>query len=146
MGRTDKALELFSKEFNCAQSVLFSFEDILHIDKDTLLKITTGFGAGTSRLQLTCGAVNGAVMVLGLLYGRGQQDELNKQEEVYSRVQLFINRFHNRFSSISCFELIDGCNLLTDDGQKRFESERLIERCNECVKTAVEILEEIIQT
>jgi C_GCAxxG_C_C family probable redox protein len=144
--RLETALDFFSKDFNCSQSVLYCFSDILNTDKDTLLKIATGFGAGTGRTQQTCGAVNGAVMVIGLLYGRGEHDEKDKQEDVYSKVQLFLKKFQEQFSTISCFEILDGCNLLTEQGQTRFYSDNLIEKCNSCIFATVKILEEIIQT
>jgi len=144
--RTELALDLFSNDFNCSQSVLFSFSDVLNTDKDTLLKIATGFGAGTGRTQNTCGAVNGAIMVISLLYGRSLNDDKEKQEDVYAKVQIFLSTFKERFATISCFELLDECNLLTDEGQTRFYAENLIEKCNACIEATVEILEEIIQT
>lgn len=146
MNRNEKALELFAQDFNCAQSIVYCFSDILDPDIDTLLKTATGFGAGMGRTQNTCGAVNGAVIVLGLLYGRGLNESKDQQEDVYSKVQLFIKKFKEQFSAISCFQLLAECNLLTDEGQERFYSENLIEKCNACVRKTVEILEEIIQT
>ncbi len=146
MKRYEKALELFAQDFNCAQSIVYGFSDILDPDIGTLLKTASGFGAGMGRTQNTCGAVNGAVIVLGLLYGRGFNESKDKQEDVYSKVQLFIQRFYDQFSSISCFDLLEKCNLLTDEGQERFYSENLIVKCNACVRKAVEILEEFIQT
>lgn len=46
--------------------VFASFSDLLGLDKETALKIGSGFGGGIARKQEVCGAVSGAVMIIGL--------------------------------------------------------------------------------
>ena len=52
--------------YNCCQSVLVPFADLCGLDKETAFKLGANFGSGM-RHGSTCGAVSGALMVLGLL-------------------------------------------------------------------------------
>ena len=53
------------KHYNCAQSVAVPFADVLGISEETLYRMGANFGAGM-KMGATCGAVTGALMVLGL--------------------------------------------------------------------------------
>ena len=65
-----KAGEHFAVGCNCAQAVLRCFAEQYGLDADTALRLATGFGVGMGRGG-ACGAVSGAVMVLGLAGGGG---------------------------------------------------------------------------
>ena len=51
--------------FNCAQGVLVPFARALGLDEETAFRVGANFGSGM-RMGATCGAVTGALMVLGL--------------------------------------------------------------------------------
>ena len=51
--------------YNCAQAVLVAFADVLGTDEDTLFRAGANFGKGM-RVTSVCGAITGALMVLGL--------------------------------------------------------------------------------
>lgn len=144
MIRSETAVNKFREGYNCAQSVLFSFADRLNISADMALRIANGFGAGMGRKQEVCGAVSGGILVLNLLYGRGENDDKEKQEFTYSMVRDFIDAFESRFNTVICRSLLDGCKLLTPEGQGRFKSENMIEKCYKYVDYSVGILEELI--
>lgn len=133
------AEEKFRSGYNCSQSVLFAFSDELNINNDTALKISNGFGGGMGRKQEVCGAVSGAIMVLGLLYGRGEKDGPEKQETTYLKVRELIDSFKEEFNSVNCKELLSGCVLMTEEGQKQFKDNGLKERCCNYVRRAAEI-------
>ncbi len=50
---------------NCAQAVLLAFSEELGLSKELAAKIALPFGGGMARGE-TCGALTGALMVLGL--------------------------------------------------------------------------------
>ena len=77
--RTEMAVSKFSEGYNCAQSVLYSFCDDIHLDKNTALKMACGFGAGMGRKEEVCGAVTGGIIVIGAKYGRGEGDADGRQ-------------------------------------------------------------------
>lgn len=70
MERSEHAKELFLGGNNCAQSVLLSFAKDFGFSKELALKVSAGFGGGMGRVQGTCGAVTGAIMVLGIMKGK----------------------------------------------------------------------------
>lgn len=107
MSRGDKAKEYFLKGYNCAQAVILAFEDLINVEREQLLKLTLPFGGGMGRLRLTCGAVSGAVMVLGLITGTSEVDGKAKTEQ-YAAVQELVKRFQAQNGSIICGELLTG--------------------------------------
>jgi C_GCAxxG_C_C family probable redox protein len=136
----NKAVEIFKKGFNCAQSVLYSYAEELHLDPDLALRIANGFGGGMGRKQEVCGAVSGGILVLGLLHGRGAQDGKDRQEKTYIEVRSLMDSFIREHGSIFCRDLVSGCSLLTEEGRKRFSEENLIELCCQYVRTVCRIL------
>jgi C_GCAxxG_C_C family probable redox protein len=143
MSRSKTAVKKFKDGFNCAQSVLYSFTDKLEISADLALKLGTGFGAGMGRKQEVCGAVTGAILVLNLLYGRGEKENRQAQETNYAKVREFCEQFEKKHETVICSKLLDGCDLTTDAGQKQFSSQKMINQCYEYVDDAVRILEQI---
>lgn len=137
------AKEKFESGYNCAQSVLFAFKENSQISEDIALKIATGFGAGYGRMQEVCGAVSGAIMAMGLKYGRGEQADKEITINMYQRTQDFIKSFEKIHGSIICRELLNGCDLRTDLGQIEFKEKDLFNQtCVRCVETAARIIEE----
>jgi C_GCAxxG_C_C family probable redox protein len=141
MDRIDIADKKFHEGFNCAQSVLYAYANAVGFPDDTALRIANGFGGGMGRKQEVCGAVTGAIMVIGLIYGRGANDGRERHENTYQKVQQFIDSFSNVHSTINCRKLLSGCCLSSVEGQKAFKENELIEQCYEYVRTACRILE-----
>lgn len=144
MSRVKQASFLFKKGFNCAQSVLSSFKDFTDISDESLLKISSGLGAGMGRLQQTCGAVTGAYLVAGLLYGYIKPEDKPSKENTYEIIRQFDEKFRQIHGTTSCRELL-GCDINTEEGMKYFKDNNLSsEVCNKCVKDSVKILNEIL--
>lgn len=55
-----KAEGLFTEGYNCAQAVVFAFNDVLNLDTNMILSLSSSFGGGMGRLREVCGAVTGA--------------------------------------------------------------------------------------
>lgn len=146
MTRIDQAVSKFSEGYNCAQSVLYSFCDEFQIDEDLALKMSCGFGAGMGRMQEVCGAVTGGIIVIGLKYGRGRNDDNEAKEVTYAKTREFMERFSEKHGTYACRKLLNGCELTTEEGQKYFKENDLLNKaCKLCVESAVEILNNIIQ-
>jgi C_GCAxxG_C_C family probable redox protein len=145
MEKTEDALKTFREGFNCAQSVLTAFSEDFNIPAELSYRISCGFGAGMGRLQETCGAVTGALMVIGLVNGSFKKGQEDKKEKTYSLVRKFARNFIERNKTISCRELLN-CDLSTDEGDKIFRKLNLREKiCSKAVRDAVEILEDILK-
>lgn len=144
MKKTELATEYFNQGFNCAQSVLASFKEEVSLEEKDLLKIASGFGAGMGRLQQTCGAVAGACMVLGLIYGKDKSDDTEAGERTYALVQEFHSRFKELHNTTLCNELL-GCSLTEEEGRAHFNEQNLLQTiCFPCVRDAVLILHKLM--
>jgi len=137
------AVDKFAEGYNCAQSVVFAFCDECGIGGDAALKVSCGFGGGMGRKQEVCGAVTGGIMVLGLRHGRGTQDGRPVTEDLYRMTREFMDAFAVRNGSYLCRDLT-GCDLTTEEGQRRFKEDGLLEKvCKQCVRSAAEMLEKM---
>ncbi|MFC2152050.1 C-GCAxxG-C-C family protein [Bacteroidota bacterium] len=144
MKRSEKALNYFFDGFNCAQSVIASFTDILNIDKEVALRMASGFGGGMGRMQETCGAVTGAFMVIGFLRGKYKEGDDEAKEITNNLIQEFSQKFTQKLGSINCKALIQH-DLNTEEGRNQAEKEDVFyKKCSNFVKEAVDLLEEIL--
>lgn len=131
--------------YNCAQAVFYSFCDDFNIDKDVALKMATGFGAGMGRKEEVCGAISGGILVIGSKYGRGETEERSAMERSYKKTQNLMDQFAERHGTVICRQLLNGCELTTNEGQLYFtENDLLKKTCVPCVRSVVEILEAIL--
>ena len=66
--RVEQAAERKMCGYNCAQAVACTYCDLAGIDEETVRNLTQGFAAGIGgSMEATCGAVIGAVNILGLI-------------------------------------------------------------------------------
>jgi C_GCAxxG_C_C family probable redox protein len=144
VNRVEQAVRMFEQEFSCSQSVFSAFADPADLSREAALRVASGFGGGLARTGDTCGAVTGAIMALGLRHcGIPAEDPLAKQH-AYPPVQEFLARFKAQHGSIVCRELL-GCDLGTPEGLERAREQGLFKsRCPAFVRTAAEILEDLL--
>jgi C_GCAxxG_C_C family probable redox protein len=146
MTKPEIAIEFFEQGYNCAQSVLTAFSQDLDIPEDELLKISCAFGGGMGRRQLTCGAVSGALMVIGMYFGRGKGDDISKKTHTYEKAAEFMKEFELRNGSLNCKELLQNLNMHDPEEMKKIESLGLFKTsCYKYAKDAVHIAEKIVQ-
>ncbi len=144
MTREEKALHYFRNGFNCAQSVLASFQDVISMPEEVLLGISRGFGAGMGRQQNTCGAVSGAYMVLGTQFGKTKSDDAEAGEKTYRLTREFAAEFNSIHKTVMCDKLLD-CDLMTEEGKEKFQARDMKKNiCERCVADAVRITEKMI--
>ena len=144
MSRSEDAVQTFRQGFSCSQAVLAAISESLGLDRLRALKISQAFGGGMARMGLTCGAVTGAMLAIGLKYGRTLPDDEEAKEKTYSLVHEFLRRFQDRHGSIVCRELI-GCDLSSPQGHSLAVERGVFENlCPRLVADAVEILEQIM--
>lgn len=143
--KTETALATFVSGYNCAQAILSAFGPDLGLDGETALKVATGLGAGMARRGEVCGAVTGGILVLGLKYGRGQQQDRSATERTYQQTRELMARFEQRHGSCACRVLLDGCDLQTAQGQQHFKEHDLLHKtCVKCVETVADIVGELL--
>jgi len=143
--KSEQAVSCFEEGFNCSQAVLSVYAEEFGLSRQTALKIACGFGGGMGRMALTCGAVTGAFMVLGLRYGNVNASDKQIKEKTYGLVREFARKFEERNGSIICKELL-GCDISEPKGLKSAKENGLFASvCPGLVRDAVEILEEMLE-
>lgn len=114
------------------------------MSEDDCLKVATAFGGGMARRQMTCGAVTGALMALGLKFGRAMNDPISKKTETYNKTNEFMEEFTKRNGSVNCRELLQGLDMNNPEDQKVIEVQELFKTlCGKYVRDAVELAQEI---
>ena len=68
MSNVETALTCFKEGHSCAQAIVVVYGPKLGLDRESALKIASTFCGGLGMTGETCGAVTGALMVLGLKY------------------------------------------------------------------------------
>ena len=142
--KADDAHRSFLKRFTCSAAVFSAFSQELGLEQDTARKIACGFGAGISKTGNTCGAVTGAIMVIGLRYGKADEGDEAATEKTRSLVREFIGKFAAKNGSVNCTDLLGYDLSDPDDYEAARKSGIFIEKCPLLVRDAADILEEIL--
>ena len=106
MDHKQKASELFTGGYNCAQAVAAAFCDITGLEENFAARLASSFGGGMGRMREVCGAVSGMLMVLGLLYGYDDPDDNAGKKALYADVQALAGQFREEAGSIICREIL----------------------------------------
>lgn len=145
MQRKERAVELFSQKFNCSQAVFAAYRQVDTLDEETALKIATVFGAGVACTGgELCGAVSGALMAISLRYGRGNSEDIEAKLKTYELGKRFTTDFRFRMGSCSCAAVL-GLDIGVPGNLEKAGEMKLFETvCLDAVKTASDLLEEIL--
>ncbi len=144
MTKKETAETLFDSGFNCAQSVCAPYAGDFGIEQLDALRMAAGFGGGIGRTGETCGAVTGALMVLGMKYGATTGDPAAK-ERMYVIAQDFMKRFEDRHGSLRCRDLV-GADISTVEGRASMSARKTHANiCAGLVAEATELLDEMLK-
>lgn len=123
---SNKAKEKFLSGFNCAQAVISVLCEKYGLDTNTALALTDGFGGGMRSGEI-CGAVSGAVAVIGLANARVCESADSAKLATRAKTMELTKAFKNKYDELVCRKLITGGRL----------------NCANYVAFAVESLEEM---
>ncbi len=126
----EKALNYFKNGFSCSESIVQTAIDEGLCDK-SLLSAATAFSGGMSSGCL-CGAVAGAQMVLGALFGKNNSQ--GNEETARAMAKDFIDKFKQKRKATCCRVLSAGFD---------FHSPERKQNCAQLVSECAEILEEL---
>lgn len=142
MKKADNAIEYFRNKFNCSQAVFTVFGTEYRLTENECLKAACAFGGGMGRQQLTCGAVTGAMMVLGLEYGKGLNDSEEKKQFTYLKTRELFAEFIKLNGSVNCRELLNGLDLNDPEDHKKIMEQKLFDtNCEKYIADSVIIVE-----
>jgi len=130
------------RPYNCCESVLLTLAEYLGIKSELIPKIASGIGAGFSLNGLTCGSISGAVMAIGIKYGREANTE--NPQATWSKVDKFIEAFKQTWGATTCRQLT-GLNVKTPEGMQEYLKSVHDYACTARVKFAVKKAIELLK-
>ena len=134
---------LFMQGIDCSQVVAGRFADELEMEESLLRKMSACFGGGM-RCGETCGAVTGALMVIGLKYGHSMNNDLKQKEIMREMTSEFKRLFAEKYVSCMCRELLGHDISKADEMEQVLEQGLLLDFCPCVVRDIIEILEKMI--
>jgi C_GCAxxG_C_C family probable redox protein len=143
MSKAELAVACFEEGFMCSQAVLSTYSEQFGLPREAALKIAETFG-GDMVMGKTCGAVTGALMVIGLKHGRAEAGDDKAKEKSQQLVQDFVKAFEARNGTVECRELLK-VDISTPEGLEHARDYGLFDiQCPKFVQDAAEIIEDIL--
>lgn len=128
-----QAAEYHARGFNCAQAVACTLAPAVGLDPQTAFILTEGFGAGMGGMTETCGAISGAVAIMGFVMSDGMDNPKTKGQ-TYKLSREIAKRFKTKNTSTVCGTLkVIG----SDNGPLR--------SCPGCIDDAIEIACDVLK-
>jgi C_GCAxxG_C_C family probable redox protein len=115
----------------------------LGLESELALRVAGPFGGGMG-MGRTCGAVTGALMVIGLRRSKTVAGDDEAKEACYDLVEEFVAQFEARNGSITCKDLL-GHDISIPEERELAKKQGLFDtRCPKLVRDAAKILEQIV--
>jgi len=139
-----RAVSLFiDSDFNCAESVFLASAECMRKCTPSIPCVASAFGGGMGREGSVCGALTGALMALGLVFGRSKSTD--DKEKIYGLTRELYEGFTRKFGSPFCSELIE-CDLGTREGRDKYHNLKLRElKCKSYVSFCSEALNRMLE-
>lgn len=142
--RADEAVSMFLQGYNCAQSVLACCGRDRGIPRELAIRVGQAFGGGIGKTGNLCGALTGALMVVGMKVASLEASDSASKARAHQLAQSLMSQFAARNGTLLCHDLI-GCDLRTSEGQKQFADNDTIHKvCAKVVRDAAEIAENLL--
>jgi C_GCAxxG_C_C family probable redox protein len=140
--QSERAVELFSKNYNCAQAVYAASATDIGLSEPQRLALAAPFGGGIARQGEVCGALMGALLTIGEACGEAMAaDPVAGRDALYERTRQLTETFRKEHGSILCRELT-GCALDTEAGMSSYKERGLHQNlCTKLVAFAAEQVE-----
>lgn len=140
----EAAKAMFEKGFNCAQAVLCSCGKSFGLPQETGVRIGQAFGGGMGMMGLTCSAVTGACMTIGIKCVPPNANTPPPADDCNRLVRELTKRFTDLHGSICCRELL-GHDISTPEGLKAIVADgSFTTKCPIFVRDAVALVEELL--
>ena len=144
MDRAERAVELFSRGHACSQAVLVVWSVDLGLDETTAARLAAPF-AGGMQLGSLCGALTGALMVIGLARCSASCASREGRAVTIEPTLELSKRFEERFGSLTCPGVL-GRDLREAGVRQRAREDGLFaSRCAPAVRAATLMLEDLLE-
>lgn len=134
---------LFMQGIDCSQVVTGQFAKQMQMNQDQARKVSACFGGGMMCGE-TCGAVTGALMVIGMVYGHSREGDQEQKNVMAEKTNQFRKMFLEKYPSSMCREILGHDISKPGEMEKVMEKGLLFDLCPEVVENTIEILEKIL--
>lgn len=113
--------------FNCCESVVMKIHEKRPLPgfDDSVLRIASNFGGGVAGWGEICGAISGAAMAIGLIFGTYGKESLKAFDEKRTMerklTQNLIQDFSARWGHVDCCGLLGCPNCTPEQRTKRYD-------------------------
>ena len=145
MDRTELATTRFTQGYNCSQCICASYAPLFGVEEEAAFRIAASFGGGMGHLDGVCGAVAGALMVIGLARFWETGDIRAEKNRVYEVVEAFVSQFKERHGSTQCTELLGYDLSKQDELAAAVKADRFREVCPRYLAEACRLLDELLE-
>lgn len=134
---------LFMQGIDCSQVVTGAFAEKMGMTEEQARKVSSCFGGGMMCGE-TCGAVTGALMVIGMVYGHSREGDQSQKEIMAAKTGEFKKLFGEKYSSCICRELLGHDISKPGEMEKVLEKGLMFDFCPRVVEDTIDILEKIL--
>ncbi len=138
-----QAVERFLKSKNCSQAILETYAPAMGMSVELARRVSAALAGGMG-MGAQCGAVTGALLVIGLKYGKTQDTDQKADQETFRRVEEFVKEFKARNKYLECSQLL-GIDMSSSEGvQEAAQKGLFTKQCPKYLRSATEILDKIL--
>lgn len=135
--------QLFMQGIDCSQVVCGHFAERMGMTEEEAREVSACFGGGMMCGE-TCGAVTGALMVLGTVYGHSKEGDQTQKDIMSGKVAEFKRLFAEKYPSCMCRDLLGHDISKPGEMEKVLEKGLLFSLCPQIVEDTIEILEKVL--
>ncbi|MBQ6438804.1 MAG: C_GCAxxG_C_C family protein [Mogibacterium sp.] len=134
--------ELFMRGQDCSQVVFSHCAHELGISPEDANRLTASFGGG-SGIGETCGAVIGALMVIGMKHGHSGPDDMEQRTILMEKRSEFLRKWNEKRGTCMCRDFLRHDITQPGEFEKVIEEGTMFSLCPELVLDALEILNDM---
>lgn len=131
--RIEQADARHNKGYNCAQAVACTYCDLVGVSEQDAFRAMEGFGLGMGGMAGTCGALSGAIYLVGLVNSDGNLENPASKKSTYAISRELLQRFNEQNGSVTCHELK---GVGTSHG--------VLRACPLCIQDACKLVEDML--
>jgi len=131
------------QHFLCSESCLLTLAKVQGVESPLIPRIATGFGAGIGRSGETCGAVTGAVLGLGIKYGRDKVGPIQDWRPYWYATE-FLERFKQEHGELTCPGLLELDIAKSADYEEYSRRNLWVNKCTKYILEATSIAWDIL--
>ena len=134
----------FQSCIHCSQVVVAQYAEAFGYNREKCMHMAAPFAGGCFQGN-TCGAVSGAMMVLGMACGFSKPWSLEENHQLRELTAAFQEGFSSRCGSLICRELTGFDFSKPGEYEQALEANVLFQRCPRYVNTALALLAELLE-